>query len=162
MMLRNHYPGGVLSLCVLLVLVGCSTAPLQSVSSEQGEAHARQQAKQLVREGRLAFDEGRKHSAMESWQAAVNLAPEDAATVNNLALLYSEDKRFKDAISLLETGLAYSPDTAELHFNLAVISELYLLDLETALIHYRHYRELNGDGDTRVAGWIADLERRID
>lgn len=158
---KGHCSVALLLMAVLL-LAGCSAAPVAPLTPKQDTASSQQLARQLVRDGRLAFEEGRNHSAMESWQAAVNLNPKDATTVNNLALLYSEEKRFRDAVRLLENGLMYSPDTAELHLNLAVISELYLLDLETALRHYRRYRELSREDDARVAGWIADLERRVD
>ena len=87
--------------------------------------------------------------------------PGNALTANNLALLLREQGRFEEAVTVLETGLSHSPVTAELHYNLAVISELYLLDLDGALAHYRRYRELAGTEEKRVAGWIADLERRL-
>ena len=88
--------------------------------------------------------------------------PGNALTANNLALLLREQGRFEEAVTVLETGLSHSPVTAELHYNLAVISELYLLDLDGALTHYRRYRELADTEEKRVAGWIADLERRLD
>ena len=88
--------------------------------------------------------------------------PGNALTANNLALLLREQGRFEEAVTVLETGLSHSPVTAELHYNLAVISELYLLDLDGALTHYRRYRELAGTEEKQVAGWIADLERRLD
>ncbi len=88
--------------------------------------------------------------------------PGNALTANNLALLLREQGRFEEAVAVLETGLSHSPATAELHYNLAVISELYLLDLDGALAHYRRYRELAGTEEKQVAGWIADLERRLD
>ena len=88
--------------------------------------------------------------------------PGNALTANNLALLLREQGRFEEAVTVLETGLSHSPVTAELHYNLAVISELYLLDLDGALAHYRRYRSLAGTEDKQVAGWIADLERRLD
>ncbi len=70
--------------------------------------------------------------------------------------------RFAEAVAVLENGLRHSPNTAELHYNLAVISELYLLDLDAALTHYRRYRDLADPEGKLVAGWIADLERRLD
>ena len=62
---------------------------------------------------------------------------------NNLALLLKQE-RFEEAAAMLETGLNVTPKVAELHYNLAVISELYLLDLDKALEHYQHYQALAG------------------
>ncbi|WP_228257278.1 hypothetical protein [Marinobacter sp. NP-4(2019)] len=86
---------------------------------------------------------------------------EDVVAINNQALALKEQGRFREAAGLLRTGIDSSPETPELHYNLAVISELYLLDLKAALLHYHHYRELSGSEDKQVAGWIADLERRL-
>ncbi|WP_250830002.1 tetratricopeptide repeat protein [Marinobacter sediminum] len=113
-------------------------------------------------EGKRAYEQGRNMAAVEAWHQAFELNPEDAVTVNNLALLLKEEHRFEEAVRLLEAGLQYSPDVAQLHYNLAVIAELYLLDLEKALVHYEEYREISGAGDKTVAGWIADLQRRLD
>lgn len=114
------------------------------------------------KEGRKAFEEGRKGAAVKAWQKAVELDPTNAVTVNNLALVLKDQYRFAEAAALLEKGITHSPGVAELHFNLAVIAELYLLDLETALVHYNRYRELTKEEDQQVAGWIADLERRLE
>lgn len=118
-------------------------------------------AASFEKEGRKAFEEGRKGAAVKAWQKAVELDPTNAVIVNNLALVLKDQYRFTEAVKLLEAGIDHSPDVAELHFNLAVIAELYLLDLETALEHYNRYRELTKADDQEVAGWIADLERRL-
>lgn len=119
-------------------------------------------AKTLAQEGRQAYEQGRKTDAAEAWTQAVKLNPEDAVTANNLALLLQEDKHFSEAADVLKSGLRYSPDVPQLHYNLAVISELYLLDLDQALAHYQAYQKLTGKEDKQVDGWIADLERRLD
>ncbi|MDX1597702.1 MAG: hypothetical protein R3295_03490 [Marinobacter sp.] len=102
--------------------------------------------------------------ALEQSRGEVRVEPvtrEDVVQINNQALSLKEQSRFREAAMLLRSGIESAADTPELHYNLAVISELYLLDLEAALVHYRQYRELSGSEDKRVAGWIADLERRL-
>lgn len=118
----------------------------------------------------VARQQGNPDKAEAGYRKAFDLDPTDAVSANNLALLLREKGQFREAVSLLQEGLAYSPDTAELHYNLAVIAELYLLDLELALAHYRRFSALSEkEGDQTedqqsqlVAGWIADLERRLD
>jgi tetratricopeptide (TPR) repeat protein len=119
-------------------------------------------AMKYTQEGRQAYEQGRKSAAVDAWTQAVTLNPEDAITVNNLALLLQEEKHFSEAADFLETGLQYSPNVPQLHYNLAIISELYLLDLERALAHYQAYKKLTGTEDKQVDGWISDLERRLD
>lgn len=94
-------------------------------------------------------------------EAVVALDGQAVVTLNNRALSLKEEGRFREAAELLREGIRGAPDTPELHYNLAVISELYLLDLDNALTHYRRYRSLTEQDGNLVAGWIADLERRL-
>ncbi|MCM0611861.1 hypothetical protein KFJ24_05150 [Marinobacter sediminum] len=149
----------VLVIVVLAGLAGCS-AP--AVKKPEPTPTNPEVAMKYALEGKRAYEQGRNMAAVEAWHQAFELNPEDAVTVNNLALLLKEEHRFEEAVRLLEAGLQYSPDVAQLHYNLAVIAELYLLDLEKALVHYEEYREISGAGDKTVAGWIADLQRRLD
>jgi Flp pilus assembly protein TadD len=110
----------------------------------------------------IARQQGNPEQAMAAYRTAFELDPGDAVSANNLALLLREQNQFREAVTLLQEGLRYSPDTADLHYNLAVIAELYLLDLELALAHYRKFRALTEQEGQLVAGWIADLERRLD
>lgn len=105
--------------------------------------------------GRPAPEQSRGETRVQS------VTRQDVVQINNQALSLKEQSRFREAATLLRSGIESAPETPELHYNLAVISELYLLDLEAALVHYRRYRELSGSEDKRVAGWIADLERRL-
>ena len=129
----NPFPRTALRsvLLLLLVLGGCAgqeiRQPEESVKTDP------ELAAKFEKEGRTAFEEGRKGTAVKAWKKAVELDPTNAVTVNNLALVLKDQHRFAEAAKLLEAGLVHSPDVAELHFNLAVIAELYLLDLETAL-----------------------------
>lgn len=153
----------MLVVCVLAGLSACSaTGPGQNTTQTAAQAaYAPEQAKAFARQGFEAHQRGDVVSAIESWQAAVALDPTDAVTINNLALLLNQQNRFREAARLLERGLEAMPDMAPLHYNLAVINELYLLNLDKALSHYQQYRELTGENDKLVAGWIADLERRL-
>ena len=141
----------------LALLAGCASQPKpEPVVVNTAEAS------ELARQAWEAHQQGRKKEALERYREAFDMNPGNALTANNLALLLREQGRFEEAVTVLETGLSHSPVTAELHYNLAVISELYLLDLDGALTHYRRYRELAGTEEKQVAGWIADLERRLD
>ena len=141
----------------LALLAGCASQPKpEPVVVNTAEAS------ELARQAWKAHQQGRKEEALERYREAFDMNPANALTANNLALLLREQGRFEEAVTVLETGLSHSPATAELHYNLAVISELYLLDLDGALAHYRRYRSLAGTEDKQVAGWIADLERRLD
>ena len=67
---------------------------------------------------------------------------------------------FKAAREAYERALALSPNYGKAHFNLAVLSDLYLPDLPIALKHYEAYQALQAQPDATVAKWIVDLQKR--
>ncbi|MCR8915857.1 tetratricopeptide repeat protein [Marinobacter panjinensis] len=147
----------LLMFCLSVLVTGCASkpepVPVVDNSAEAGE---------LARQAWQAQQQGNTEEALARYRQAFSLDPRNAMTANNLALLLREQGRFGEAASMLRKGLEHSPDTEELHYNLAIISELYLLDLDTALRHYRRYSELADAEGKQVAGWIADLERRVE
>lgn len=153
-----------------LILVGCAASPPAPSGAETTPEQEQQAAQEAAREAEkasAALKQGHKDAALAAYRTAFDLDPKDAVSANNLALLLREKGQFREAVTLLQKGIEHSPETAELHYNLAVIAELYLLDLELALAHYRRYRALTAETDQEaegqlVAGWIADLERRLD
>lgn len=150
---------GLLVLFAALQL-GCATQPTET--KPKPTVRDPQQVLVFLKQGASAYDQGDISGAIEAWQQSVELNPDDAVTLNNLALLLKREHRFNEAVELLKTGIKRSPEVAELHYNLAVISELYLLDLNSALVHYQRYQSLAANEDKKVTGWIADLERRLD
>lgn len=144
-----------------LLLAGCAGQPTESPAAREPVTDPAQ-ALVYSRQGAAAHKQGNTTKAITAWQKAFELNPGDAATCNNLALLLKQRKRFSEAVTVLENGLRVSPGVPELHYNLAIISELYLLDLEQALDHYQSYQELSASSDKKVEGWIADLQRRLD
>lgn len=143
----------------LLFLMGCTSPSVKPPTPAPADPVA---AAEWVRQGQLALEQGSKLAAIRAWREAVRLDPGNPVVVNNLAVLLIEQNQFADAATVLEQGVEFTPTVAELHYNLAVVSELYLLDLGKALSHYHRYRALTPADDEAVAGWIADLERRLD
>jgi Flp pilus assembly protein TadD len=157
-----HYAQRALIISVLVGLTACATGPGKTPERAAVQpVHSPEQAREWAIKGVNAHENGDIPGAIKAWQTSVALDPSDATTVNNLALLLKQQNRFRDAANLLEQGVEAAPEVAQLHYNLAVISELYLLDLDKALVHYQRYRALTGEEDKLVAGWIADLERRL-
>ena len=149
----------MLGLLGILWLSGCAGPAVEQQGTEPAINPV--MAAEHTRWAMSAWKQGNHDAAVKAWRQAVVLNPDDPVAVNNLALALKAQHRFTEAAALLERGVARTPGVAELHYNLAVISELYLLDLGKALAHYRAYQELAGEDDAEVSGWIADLERRV-
>lgn len=140
-------------------LVACASPP--PVPETLPPSYQPEQAREWARQGRQAYEAGRPEVALDAWRKAVAADPTNAVVRNNLGLLLKELARFSEAAATLEEGLAVAPKVPDMHYNLAVISELYLLDLNKALKHYRQFQALSSEEDAQVAGWIVDLERRL-
>lgn len=102
------------------------------------------------------FDEAEK-----SLNDAIAKQPE-AALYNELGIVQRQLGRFAEARQSYQQALSLDESFARAHLNLAILCDLYLGELPTAMEHYVRYQELSGEGDkSQVANWIGDLERRL-
>lgn len=116
----------------------------------------------LMLRAMVARHNGEPQRAVRALERLLQQSPDNAAAANDLALLYRQQGRIEEAAELLRAALEANAGNPRLHYNLAVLSELYLLDLEQALVHYRRYQALTETQDEEVALWIRDLERRVE
>ncbi len=142
-----------------LVRSGNLEAAAQSLSAliesrpDRGDLRARM--------GWIRQQQAQTDAAIRHYRKALGLDPANTMAINNLALLLQRRGRFEQARAVLKAGLAHAEDAPELHYNLGILAELYLLDLKTALAEYQRYQQLSGEKNHQVEGWIADLERRL-
>lgn len=79
---------------------------------------------------------------------------------NQLALLHREAGKFKQAETAYQQGLAIWGGNPDIHYNLAILYDLYLNQIDSALEHYKLYQTLIEEPDKQVTVWISALERR--
>jgi tetratricopeptide (TPR) repeat protein len=101
-------------------------------------------------------------AAIESLEAARNLAPEDIGILTDLAVAYAfrgeVEKRpadFAIALDLLGKAVRRDPKNARAVFNDALVSEKLAL-YEQAIRDWKRYLEMDG-----VSGWAAEARRRL-
>lgn len=104
---------------------------------------------------------GKTAEAVEAYQNAIKVNPDNLDAYNELAILLREQGRFKEAEAQYLEALSVWPDYPQTHRNLGILYELYMGRLEDALHHYRRYQDLQTSPSPKVAGWIADLQRRV-
>jgi tetratricopeptide (TPR) repeat protein len=68
----------------------------------------------------IEVDKGNRKGALELYTKAVEAKPDYFKALNNLGLLYLEDKRYKEAIHFLERANLLSPDEIHPKVNLAL------------------------------------------
>ena len=69
--------------------------------------------------------------------------------------------RFADAETHYLACIEAQPAYANAHLNLAILYELYMGRLGEALAAYNEYQLALPEPDTKVGGWMMDLERRV-
>ncbi len=86
----------------------------------------------------------------------------NSVALEHLAIIARREGQFKKSKSLYLKALENS-NRPSIHLNLAILLDLYLNELETALEHYKDYQSSeNAEQDgIELDKWIADLNLRI-
>jgi len=82
-------------------------------------------------------------------------------SLNKDAIAHRNEGDFEGARNRYQEALEVAEDAPLIHRNLGILYELYLGQPRTALVHYRRYADLTDGSDRIVAGWIAQLQRRV-
>lgn len=114
----------------------------------------------LVNQGRIYWEQEKYKDAQTALEQALQVNSRNPYAHNLLGLVMREQGKFQEARAHYEAALQLDPLYARAHFNLGVLAELYLQDLNLALNHFRAYQGLQKQPDNIVANWIVDLERR--
>jgi len=108
----------------------------------------------------IAHSELRELEAAEASMArAVESNPNHPVAHNELGIIYRKRGRFEEARRSYERALEIYPKFHFARRNLAILCDLYVLDLDCAIDNYERYHLAMPD-DTEAAMWIADLRNR--
>ena len=80
---------------------------------------------------------------------------------NLLGLIALNEKDIKLAETHFTHALSINYRYANAHYNLALLYEIYLQDINKAAIHYRSYLENTNPNDEITADWLSGLESVI-
>lgn len=111
--------------------------------------------------GWARFQLGKHAQVLLDVQSGLRLKPRMVNGWLLLALAEREMGQFAEAEASYLAALAIDSKHAPLHWNLGVLYDLYLQKPVLALARYRAYQSLQAVPDTKVAGWIAVIERRL-
>ena len=92
---------------------------------------------------------------------SITLNSQNPHAYNHLGIVYRKIGRFTDALVNYQKALELSPDLADVHLNMGILYDLYLLKPMKALEHYQYFQALNGSEDKDVRKWIIEVTRRI-
>ena len=114
----------------------------------------------LLNQALIRLSQKKPADALERLKKAAALNDKNPYVWNLTGYAEKQLGHFKLAKEAYEKALALSPNYGKAHFNLAVLSDLYLQDLPNALKHYEAYQALQSKPDATVAKWIVDLQKR--
>lgn len=115
----------------------------------------------LVNQGLIYLRQEKWGEALNVLDQALKINPQNPFAWNQRGVAFRAQGKFKDARAAYEKALAIDPQYAKAHFNLGVLADLYLQDLQLALLHYERYQSLQRKPDQAVGTWIADLRNRL-
>ena len=81
-------------------------------------------------------------------------------TYNLLGVVLRLQGRFDDAKSAYTYALQLDESYAAAHLNIAVLYDIYFLDLENAKRHYRKFAALQPEEEKQVNAWMIDMQQR--
>ena len=103
---------------------------------------------------------GRLEDAETQLQLAIATNSNHPIAHNEMGILHRKAGRFMDAKASYESALAIYPGYHFARRNLAVLCDLYLVDLNCALENYEAYMATVPE-DSEATMWIADIRNRM-
>jgi len=91
---------------------------------------------------------------------ALEKNPQMPQAYNLLGFIEVSKGNMNKAAEDYQKAISFKEDYAIAHYNFALVCDLYLNDIKTAVHHYKRYLELTNQQDKKTSDWVAELERR--
>lgn len=95
-----------------------------------------------------------------AFERAIANDDRDAVAFNHLGIIQRQKGQFEVAREHYQKAIEIDKNYAAAQLNLGILFDIYFQDLDKALLQYEKYLALIQREDTRVSGWIIDIERR--
>ena len=107
----------------------------------------------------IALKNNEHEKALELVKLALTKNPKLAQALNLLAYLEQISGEIKSAEKHYKEAIENKDDYAIAHYNIALLYDIYLQDVESAIPHYERYLKLINNKDKNTADWIEQLKR---
>jgi tetratricopeptide (TPR) repeat protein len=92
---------------------------------------------------------------------ALSLNPEQAAAFHLKALIHLQQGEILPARDHYLRAIEIKPDYKNAHYNLALLYDIYLQEIELAIQHYTRYLSLTTEKDSRTREWVNHLKNTL-
>jgi tetratricopeptide (TPR) repeat protein len=99
--------------------------------------------------------------AEQTLQKALERNPNIPQAYNLLGYIEKKRGNINKAKDQFLRAIARKPDYAIAHYNIALLYDIYLQDIPSAIQHYKKYLELTGNNDKDTINWVKKLERSL-
>lgn len=110
----------------------------------------------------IALKNNDPEKALELVKLALAKNPNLAQALNLLAYLEQISGEIKSAEKHYKEAIQNKNDYAVAHYNIALLYDIYLQDIESAIPHYERYMQLINNEDKNTADWLEQIKRQKD
>lgn len=110
----------------------------------------------------IALKNNEPEKALELVKIALAKNPNLAQALNLLAYLEQVSGEIKKAEKHYKEAIKNKNDYAIAHYNIALLYDVYLQDIESAIPHYERYMQLINNKDKSTADWLEQIKNQKD
>ena len=108
----------------------------------------------------IALKNNKPEKALELVKIALSKNPDLAQALNLLAYLEQVSGEIKEAEKHYKEAIRNKNDYAIAHYNIALLYDVYLQDIESAIPHYEKYLKLINNEDKNTADWLEQIKQQ--
>lgn len=107
----------------------------------------------------IALQEKKPDEALKLAEISVTKNPKLSRALNLLGYLKLKNGNVLDALKHYKSAIKYKNDYALAHYNIALLYDVYMQDVQSAILHYEKYMKLIDGKDKTTADWLEQLRR---
>ena len=107
----------------------------------------------------IALKENEPNKAIELVHLALNKNPNSPQALNMMAYLEQIKGDIKSAEKYYKQAIENDDSYSLAHYNLALLYDVYLQDIESAIPYYERYMKLINNEDKNTADWLEQIKR---
>jgi tetratricopeptide (TPR) repeat protein len=106
----------------------------------------------------IAIQNHEPEEAFKFVNTALDKNPNLAQALNLLGFLEQEQGKIQQAEKHYLEAIKNKNDYAIAHYNIALLYDVYLQDINKAIIHYEKYMKITNNKDKKTADWLEHLK----
>ena len=108
----------------------------------------------------IALKNNEPEKALELVKISLSKNPKFPQALNLIAYLEQVSGDIKSAEKHFKEAIANKENYAVAHYNIALLYDIYLQDIDSAIPHYERYMKLINNEDKKTADWLEQIKRR--